>query len=205
MRIYEQMTSDVVTVAPEATLLEVTRLLAERRISGVPVVDAKGRVRGIVSEGDVVDRIGGEAFGTTTAREAMTSPAITIDPGRPLAAAADLMLKHRINRLPVVDGNRLVGIIARADLVRAFVRDDEAIAKDIRSNVVLRGIYAAPRDVEVGVRAGDVTLSGQVESRGKAELLVELVKRVPGVVTVESELTWRSDSKAPRGLRSARG
>ena len=152
----------------------------------------------------MVGRLGGEAFGATTAGQAMSSPAITIDPGRPLAAAADLMLRHRVNRLPVIDGDRLVGIIARADLVRAFIRDDAQIAKDIRGNVVLRGVYAAPHDVEVAVSAGEVTLSGEVESRGKAELLAELVRRVPGVVAVESRLIWRTEEKAPRGLRSGR-
>jgi CBS domain-containing protein len=203
MRVYEQMTRDVVTVDRDVTLLEVSHLLAERRISGVPVVDAKGRVRGVVSEADVVRLLGGEAFGETTAGDAMSSPAITIDPGRTVAEAAGVMLRHGINRLPVVDDKRLVGIVARADLVRAFIRDDDDIAKDIRGNVLLRGVYVAPREVDVAVSKGDVTLTGEVESKGKAELLVELVRRVPGVVAVDSQLRWRTTDKAPRGLRSS--
>ena len=143
------MTTDVVTVTPETSLKEVAQLLVANRIAGVPVCDVDGEVVGVVSEADVLwkelglpetaggflDRILESAYGNTerasalTAAEAMTSPAITIAPDSAVARAAELMIEHRVNRLPVVAGGRLVGIVARADLVRAFTRSDEEIER----------------------------------------------------------------------------
>lgn len=116
------MTTDVVTVTPETTLKEVAKLLIDRRIAGVPVCGAAGGVLGVVSEsnilwkelrslpenGHVIRRILDAAYAddkrakAATAREAMTSPAVTIGPEEPIARAARLMLEHMINRLPVV-------------------------------------------------------------------------------------------------------
>jgi CBS domain-containing protein len=139
------MTSQVITVAPETPVAEVLRLLTERRISGAPVVEA-GRVIGMVSEGDLLWRegrlnapvyltlldavipIGGTHFEEelrkatgATARDVMTAPPICIVPEADVSVAASRMLEHKINRLPVVDGNgHLLGIVARADLLRAM-------------------------------------------------------------------------------------
>jgi CBS domain-containing protein len=209
------MTAEVAVVTPETPLRDVATLLTVREISGVPVVDDHGRVRGVVSEADVLRAADGREktrrmpsarrrHGPGTAGASMTSPAVTIAPDDSVAAAAALMLDRGINRLPVVDAGRLVGIVTRADLVRAFVRDDERIEREIMGEVVLRGIYVKPSDVSVSVREGEVELEGEVESRGKAELLVELVREVPGVVSVRSHVTWRTDEKAPRGIRTGR-
>ena len=214
------MTPAVLTVPPETPIGEVAKMLADNRISGVPVVDSRNRVLGVVSEADVITSAAGDAHrglrrvahdvrrlgsaGLTlaegTAGWAMTTPAITIAPDQSVASAAALMLERKINRLPVVDGERLVGILTRADLVRAFVRDDERIAGEIWSEVVLRGVYVSPRSLTVDVRDGVVTLAGIVETKGKAERLVEYVGRVPGVVSVTSEIAWRRDDKAPAGV-----
>jgi CBS domain-containing protein len=134
----------------------------------------------------------------------MSSPPIAIAPDASAAEAARLMLDRRVNRLPVLDRGRLVGILTRADLVRAFVRDDDRISREIRSEVVLRGIYVKPTDVSVSVRGGEVVLEGEVPSRGKAERLVELVREVPGVVSVRSNVRWLVDEKAPKGVRAGR-
>lgn len=209
------MTTDAATVSPGTPLRDVASLLTVREISGVPVVDESGRVLGVVSESDLLRVADGQErahrrfhvrrqFGRRTAGAEMTAPAITITADRLVAEAAALMLDRRINRLPVVEGARLVGIVTRADLVRAFIRDDGQIEREIRGDVVLRGVYVKPTDVEVSVRAGEVVLEGEVESRGKAERLVELVRQVPGVVSVRSHVSWRVDQKAPKGIRAGR-
>lgn len=143
------MTSEVVTVGPEATVAEVARLLTEHRISGLPVVE-DGRVIGIVSEADLLWResrlhgpvyislldavipLGQSAFGeelrraaAATARDVMSHPAIQIVPDAPVEVAATRMLDNEVNRLPVVDGRgHLVGIVARRDLIRSLARPE---------------------------------------------------------------------------------
>lgn len=213
MRIEDVMTRTVRTVSPEASLKEAAETLAELRISGLPVV-RDGKVVGVFSEADILAKErGGSPFRggllgllfkngqartkleALTVGEAMTSPAITISPSRAVAEAAGLMIDKRINRLPVVDEHgALIGIVSRADLVRAFVRTDEEIAWEIREDVVLRTLWIAPEQLGVRVDNGTVTLTGMLGTRDDAELLPEFVRRVPGVVAVESQLTWQYDS-----------
>jgi CBS domain-containing protein len=131
----------------------------------------------------------------------MTTPAITTTRSTSIAAAAGLMLDHGINRLPVLDGQRrLVGIVTRADLVRAFVRSDAQIAADVREQVELQQAMSADASVvDVVVTDGDAVLSGKVRRRSDAEVLPRLVRLVPGVVDVRSELTWSEDDSKTRG------
>jgi predicted transcriptional regulator len=128
----------------------------------------------------------------------MTSPALTIEPCRPVAEAAKLMVEKGINRLPVVSGGRLVGIVTRADLVRAFHRPDEEIEHEISDDVLLSTLWIDPGRVSISVSNGEVSLSGEVETRTQAELVEAYVRRVPGVVDVHSELTWTVDDLARR-------
>jgi CBS domain-containing protein len=214
MIVRDVMTTDVVTVLPGQSLKDVARLLVERRISGVPVEDGTGSVLGVVSEGDlllresgnharrggplswffdplfVVDRL---KLGARVAGEVMTSPAVTIGPDRPVAAAAELMIDEAVNRLPVVQAGKLVGIVTRADLVRAFARSDAEIAREIREDIVKRTMWLEAGSVRVEVDDGDVQLTGQVDRRDDAELLSLLVGRTPGVLDVDSQLTWQDD------------
>jgi CBS domain-containing protein len=120
----------------------------------------------------------------------MTAPALTIAPERPVAEAAGVMVDEGVNRLPVVDSDgKLLGIVTRADLVRAFVRTDDELAEEIRDGVLLRALWIPPGDVDVAVDEGVVTLRGEVENRPTAELLPDFVRRVPGVVAVRSDVT----------------
>jgi CBS domain-containing protein len=211
MRVAEVMQRDVVTVLPGASLKEAAKLLVEHRISGLPVVDAEGHVLGVLSETDLLFKEQGDPdtpswvawlvdpfllvdrakLAARTVGEAMTAPARTISPRRSAADAAKLMLGAGVNRLPVVDADRLVGIVSRADLVRAFVRSDAEIAKEIRSGIIERGMWIDSRTLDVSVAAGEVVLAGCLDSRRDAEVLPRLVRAVPGVVDVESHLTWR--------------
>jgi CBS domain-containing protein len=216
MKVKDVMKSEVTTVAPETSLRDVAALLAERGISGLPVVENGGAVVGVVSEADILmkertpqARRGGllgrileppdpdadAKLVARTAREAMTSPAVTVEPNENIPRAAALMVERGINRLPVVDGGALVGIVTRADLVRAFTRDDTAIASEIRNDVILRQFWVDPETVIVKVDNGDVMLKGEVEKRSIAELLASFVERIPGVVSVDSQLSWREDDR----------
>ena len=207
MRVADLMTSDVASVSPSTPLKDVGRLLVERRISGVPVVDEDGAVLGVVSEEDflfkeqgtqkkrpferlldpavALDRLKHEA---RNAGEAMTTPAVTIASTAAVAEAARTMIVRGVKRLPVVDAGRLVGILSRSDLVRAFARSDEEIEREIRQDVVVRAHWISPANVAVFVRDGKVRLHGEVETSALAESLRYFVERVPGVVSVEAQL-----------------
>jgi CBS domain-containing protein len=109
---------------------------------------------------------------------------VTIGAERRVDAAAALMLDRGINRLPVVDAEGLlVGIVTRADLVRAFAGSDEQIANEIREDVILQQLWLDPTDVELVVRDGEVTLSGPFEDENERELVVRRIRLVPGVVS----------------------
>jgi CBS domain-containing protein len=120
----------------------------------------------------------------------MTSPAVTVPSGRSVADAATMMLDLGLNRLPVVDGHRLVGIVARSDLVRAFIRTDDEIERELRDEVLLRTFWAEPSQVSVTVDAGEVVIEGRVENERLAELIRTYALLIPGVVSVETKLTW---------------
>jgi CBS domain-containing protein len=209
----EVMTRDVVSVTPDTPLKDVAAALVERGVSGLPVCDADGAVVGVLSEADLLVKQGGppERSGglfawlvdtasapdlaklrAHTAGEAMTAPAITVESGAPVSEAARTMVSLGVNRLPVVEDGRLVGIVTRADLVRLFTRSDEEIARDIRQDVVKR-LWIAPERIEVEVEQGEVVLRGEAETEVEAELLVKRIPLVAGVVGVRSELSWAVD------------
>lgn len=217
MKVADAMTGDVITVSPETPLKEAAALLARHRISGLPVAE-EGNVVGVISEADIVARTTGSGESrsllqalfserkrqqnveATLVSEAMTSPAVTIAPERPVAEAARMMIEQQVNRLPVVDGSRLLGIVTRADLVRAFVRPDEELEREIREDVAERTLWIDSSGLEISVERGVVTLAGEVERRADAELLERFTAAVPGVVSVRSDLRWKlEEPKLPAG------
>jgi CBS domain-containing protein len=218
MRVEDLMRRDVVVARPQTSLHEVARLLASHGISGMPVVDGSGRVVGVVSELDVLARANRgrrrprllsllaagarERLRTKltagTAAEAMSRPAVTARACDTIAAAASTMTSQRVNRLPVVDAEgRLVGIVARSDVVRAFARPDAEVEEEIRE-LLARGLSIPRHAVDVHVTAGDVTLTGRVETAAVEELLVALVGQVPGVLSVTPALAHERDDAEPR-------
>jgi CBS domain-containing protein len=113
------------------------------------------------------------------------------------------MVTKRVNRLPVVDDDgRLVGIITRADLVRAFNRPDTEIEAEIRDQVLIRTMWIDPKVVELRVEDGDVVLTGHVQTRSAAEIVESYIRRVPGVVAVSCVLTWSVDDRSRQAARS---
>jgi CBS domain-containing protein len=204
------MSNDVFTVTRDTPLKLVAERMLQYGISGMPVVDDAGHVLGVVSETDILfkerstpDRRGvldwlahyGEdppvaKLAARTAGDAMTAPAVTITPARSVTAAATLMLDLGIDRLPVVRGDALVGIVTRADLVRAFTRRDEEIQREISEGGVLQHFWLEPDKVTVSVLDGNVKLEGELADGDQAEALVQFAEQVPGIVSVESRLTW---------------
>jgi CBS domain-containing protein len=213
MRVRDLMQSDVWTTTPDESLKNVARTLVENRISGMPVCDPEGRVVGVISEGDILFKERGrpeqrpaplgwlldggtrtdlKKAAARTVGETMTAPAVTIRPSSTATAAARLMIEQGVNRLPVVTQDlRLLGIVTRADLVRAFTRQDAEIATEIQKDIVERVLWAEPSAIEISVREGEVEVAGELETSTDVEIFEQLVERVPGVVSVESRVTYR--------------
>jgi CBS domain-containing protein len=212
----------VVAVPPDTTLKRVAELMMEHSISGLPIVDADHRVLGVVSEGDIVT---GEAGGAgrdamitraraladpsaiaipRTAGEAMSAPAVTILPQESVTAAARRITDREVNRLPVVDvDGRLVGIVARADIVAAFARTDGEIADNVRE-VLERSLGVGPDAVQVAVVDGEVRLSGAVDSEMTAKLAAFFASGLPGVVNVRSEVQASDGAEGPPAIPGER-
>lgn len=209
----DQMTRDVVTVIVDTPYKAVAELLESRRISAVPVLDADGRVAGVVSEADLLPKIEFEGVDEpapfldrnrkarakavgTTAGEVMTSPAVTITPDESVTAAARLMDRKRVKRLPVVDTDgQPVGIVSRHDLLRVFVQTDEVIQAEVVEDVFRRILWIEPPQVTVDVQDGVVTLAGELEQRSLVDIAARLTAAVDGVVGVVNKLGYRVDDR----------
>jgi CBS domain-containing protein len=197
-RVGDVMTTSVVTAGRMTPCKEIAILLAEHKISAVPVLVLGRHVAGVVSEADllsVLDRRAREARLASgggllhwhagdkrhwglTAGDLMTSPAITIHPDATLPAAARLMNSRHLKRLPVVEagtvfgggvGGKLIGIVSRCDLLSVFLRPDEDIAREVRE-MLTQILLADPASVTARVRNGVVTLAGQLESAERHDL-----------------------------------
>ncbi len=220
MRVREFMTRGVVTVRPETAVHAIAALMVEKRISGMPVVDDGGRLIGIVSQGDLLHRaeVGTErqhkwwlrVFGdpNTLAREfskahglkaqdVMSQKVVAIGPDAEFREAADLMDKHGLKRLPVLEDGRLIGIFTRYDLVRALTQ--KTIAKSTR-RVGDDALYKALNErihkqswlngnlINVAVDDGVVQFTGFVHSTDQRHALRVLAEATDGVLRVEDRL-----------------
>lgn len=209
------MSTEVVTVREGTLFKDVARALAERDVSAVPVVDGDGRVLGVVSEADLLIKQGTQEIEFTRslaswwrgrrnfrraeavrAADLMTTPPITVPTNATVAAAARLMTKHNVKRLPVLgtDGN-LAGIVSRKDVLEVFLREDEEIRADIVEHVFEHGLGIAvnPASVTVAVHDGEVTLTGQLELKSQLGLVEDMTKHIDGVVDVVVSMTYRRD------------
>lgn len=112
----EIMSAPAITVTPDTSAAEVARLLTERGISGVVVVDKRGSVVGLVSEYDLLAKDG------ASVADVMTTAMICISADLPIEDVRDLLVERRIRRLPVLDQGRLIGVVSRRDVMAALVR-----------------------------------------------------------------------------------
>ncbi|MCH6545576.1 MAG: CBS domain-containing protein [Deltaproteobacteria bacterium] len=108
------MTKKVITVSPLTTVKDLAKSLTENDISGVPVADKTGKLLGIVSATDIV------AKGAKQVKAIMSRKVISVTEDTPVEEIANLFTTHKINRVPVLRGKKLIGIVSRADLVRAI-------------------------------------------------------------------------------------
>jgi CBS domain-containing protein len=146
-KVADVMTRDVITVTPETPLRELAQILSEKHINGVPVVDDKGNVLGVVSESDLVNqnkplhiptvfvildsvipmenpwRLQKEfkRLTATTVGDIYSKPAVTVDPETDLSEVAQIMSKRKLYTLPVLEGGKLVGVVGKADIIRSLV------------------------------------------------------------------------------------
>jgi CBS domain-containing protein len=211
-KVSDLMTRHVVSVRPDTPFKDIVRLLAENEVTALPVVDGGGRIVGVVSEADLLRKAGDrpridgrvplpplEAWERAKAEgaraeELMSAPAVCAHPGWNVVEAAQLMEVQGIKRLPVVDDtDRLVGIVSRRDLLRIFLRKDDAIREEIEHDVLQQTVGLAPTQVSVAVRGGRVELRGVIETRSLIPIIVRLCGSVDGVVGVSDRMSFRVD------------
>lgn len=222
-QVRDVMTAEVVSVGEDATYRQLVKLLSEHRISAVPVVDARRRVLGVVSEADLTRRMIHVADGreqpapqrayprdatwsseATVAGDLMTSPAVTIEADASLAAAARLMEERAVKRLPVVDRDgALTGIVSRRDVLRVHLRSDDEIRRAVQSQVLWEWFQITEPYVRASVRDGVVTLIGELPRRRQTALAAHLTRSVDGVVDVVNRLTYRTDDAPFAATRQA--
>lgn len=215
VKVQDVMTHLVVMLYPTDTVHEAAQRLARNRISGAPVVEG-GKVVGIVSESDLihavmppvpVDRgasildilsVMGRAkprsheHGKTVA-EVMTSLVIQVSPETSIWKAASIMERKGVKRLPVVDDHDyLLGIVSRADLVKAMAKDDAQITADVIQAITLLGKETID-GLEVEVDDGVATIKGVADRKSTHKLAVALAGRTPGVVEVVDRMTFEQD------------
>ncbi|GHJ96864.1 hypothetical protein SNE510_63830 [Streptomyces sp. NE5-10] len=213
--VFEVMTHRVVTVSPGTRFKEIARLLVENDVSAVPVVDEDRRLLGVVSEADLLrdsaelPDLEGRWAGVRllsrerglpeaeTAADLMTSPAVSAQPAWNLVETARTMDRKGVKRLPVIDeAGRLVGIVSRADLLRPFLRGDNAIQDEIEHDVLTDTLRMAPGTLRVTVDDGVVTLTGRVDERADIPVIVRLCRSVDGVVALHESIDYAYDNLA---------
>lgn len=166
LRARDLMTADVVTVPPGTPVIAVARLLADRGISAVPVVDAAGQVAGIVTEADLIRRLAGQAdkpagwltamfanpsrdadrYARThgaVAEEIMSTEVVSVEPDTLASEVAHLMEERGIRRVLVLEGGKLRGLVSRADLLRALVAPEPEVADGLSDDRIRRAVMAA--------------------------------------------------------------
>jgi CBS domain-containing protein len=222
MQARDLMTTEVVTVTPDTPVAEIAKALIERHVSAVPVVGPGGELVGMVSEGDLMLRteIGSDrprswwlSLLTSSEDEArsyvrthgrlakhvMTSDVVTVAESTPVAQIARLLEQKRIKRVPVVEGGRLVGLVSRADVLRALAAQAEAsppvATADDRAlrDAAMKAVKdtGSGAHVNVIVSEGTIHLWGLVDSNAEAEAVRVAVENVAGTGKVESHLAKR--------------
>ncbi|PWS37541.1 hypothetical protein DFH01_11990 [Falsiroseomonas bella] len=216
MRARDLMTRDPITLPPDTPLPLVARILAERGISGAPVVDADGRLLGMVTESDLIRRLaapedaprswlvefftpaGRQAarYARThgqTARDVMTTGLVTATEDTPIGVIAQALEERGIRRVPVVRDGRLVGVVARADLIRALMAPEGSLAEDAPDERIRRQLGEAMRGqpwvdaffIYPEVTDGVVSFRGYCRNDEVKRALRVLAETIPGVKGVE--------------------
>jgi len=223
MQARDVMTADVTTIAPEADVAAAAALMLERHVSGLAVVDGGGRLCGIVSEGDLLHRAEAgterkhswwlrmfsptydpaaefiKSHGRTVA-DVMTRDVVTVNEATPLEEIARTLERRHIKRVPVLRGDRLVGIVSRADLLRAVAtrKPDTGHAALTDDRELRERVRQAFRQADIGrstfvnvvVTDAVVHLWGMVDSETQRKAMRVAAAEVPGVRGVEDHLAY---------------
>jgi CBS domain-containing protein len=221
MRAHQIMTRSVTAISPDATILEAANTMLRQHVSGLPVVNAGGQLVGVVSEGDFIRR---SEIGTQRKRgrwlkfllgagesatdyihehsrkvsDVMTSDPITVSEDATLEEIVNAMETNGVKRLPVMRGDRLVGIVSRASLLQAVaslareIPDPTADDDHIRSRVIasIEKNDWSPFGLNVIVRDGIVHLSGVVTEERSRQAAIVAAQNVAGVKQVHDHLCW---------------
>lgn len=222
MKAKDIMTRGAVSIGPDATVLQAVHLMLQHRISGLPVIDSSGALVGIVTEGDFLRRaetaterqrprwleflLGpgrmADEYVRTHARrvgDVMTPDPQTVTEEAPLEAIVELMEKHRVKRIPVMRGNRLAGIVSRANLLHALASvapttpavsaTDSEIRDRLLSELETHN-WAPLGAINITVQAGVVDLWGTITDERERQALVVAAENIPGVKSVRDHLAW---------------
>jgi CBS domain-containing protein len=221
MRAHQIMTRPVISVAPETTIVDAANTMLQRHVSGLPVVDTAGKLVGIISEGDFMRR---SEIGTQRKRgrflkfilgsgkeatdfvhehgrkiaEIMTTEPLTINEDTDLEKIVELMEKNNVKRLPVMRGDKVVGIVSRANLLQAVaslarqIPDPTADDDHIRNRIIdaLEKKDWCPFGLSVVVRDGIVHLSGVITEERSRQAAIVAAENVTGVKKVHDHLCW---------------
>src|ERR1700732_3698261 len=221
MRAHQIMTRPVITVTPETAIVEAANTMLQKHVSGLPVVDAAGKLVGIISEGDFLRR---SEIGTQRTRgrclrfilgsvksatdfvhehgrkvaEIMTTAPLTITEDTALEEIVELLEKNNVKRLPVMRGDKIVGIVSRANLLQAVaslareIPDPTADDDHIRNRVIdaIEKNDWCPFGLSVIVRDGIVHLSGVITEERARQAAVVAAENVTGVTKVHDHLCW---------------
>ena len=214
MDVVDVMTRNVLTVAPDTSVREAALTMMDNRISGLPVVD-DDIVVGVISEADYVAKDSSRTWvshvlfghedgmlsGIERVEELMSRHPITISATATVKEAARLMTRNDVNRLPVIDHGRLIGLVTRSDLIRAYVHHDEEIAGDVKH--VLAVLPDPMSNIRVSVAGGVVVLTGEVETSAEARLVGRIAQGVEGVAWVDNRIGFDVTTEAGQDRWSA--
>ena len=221
MRAHQIMTRSVVTVTPDTTILDAANTMLRSHVSGLPVVDAAGKLVGVVSEGDFIRRseigtqrkrrgwlrflLGASGAATDYVQEhgrkvsdVMTRDPFTVDESATLEEIVNMMESNGVKRLPVMSGDKIVGIVSRANLLQAVaslaheIPDPTADDDHIRSRVIdaVENKDWSPFGINVIVRDGVVHLSGVITEEASRKAAMVAAENVNGVKKVHDHLCW---------------
>jgi CBS domain-containing protein len=222
MKASDVMTRNVLTVERGTAVAQAIRLMLDHNVSGLPVLADDGKVVGILTEGDLLrrsetgterhrprwleilmgpGRMAGEYVRThgRKVEEIMTSDPVSVTSDTPLDEVVGLMERRRIKRVPVIDGDVLVGVVSRADLLGSLLRTLDAQDSQTRGDdEILEQILAelaktawVPRDgLSISVKDGVVDLNGVILEEKEREALRVVAENTPGVRAVEDHLVW---------------
>ena len=221
MNVREIMTVGPLTVEPETTLADAGRIMLDQNLSALPVIDRGGRLLGIVTDGDMLRRpeletvpeIGwwrgflapetsARQFARTRGRhvgEIMTTPVRSVGPDTPLSDAIDIMETYHVKQLPVVQGEVLLGMLNRRNILSRLITallviEDTPVSDDVVATRIRAAIektnWAPKATIEVRVDHGVATLSGPVFSDAERMALIVLAEGIGGVRRVADEMVY---------------